>query len=301
MALATAIGLGLAGVGAIASSSSKNKAADKAAAATTAAADKSAEVIRSNYQDSAAALQPWQSQGLQANALINSALGLTPTQPAQSYGSPQATYQPAQGYQQPNALATYGGYPGGMNDGAGRFIEDYSYLAPNAMGDMSSNGGGWQQAGGGFAPMQQQGQMGPTAAAGGMVNTTVNPQSAFDTFRNSTGYQFRLGEGMNAVNSGWAGKGLLQSGAALKSLNNYGQGLASAEFGNWMGQLSNQQSLGSSAAAAQAGVSQANGQNLASIYMNQGNNLADAAIAKSGSAAGNALSLIGGGIFGLGK
>lgn len=294
MAIGTlaAIGIGLAGAGSVASSISKNKAADKAAAATTAAADRSADVIEQNYNKSAAALAPWQSQGLQANALINSALGLTPTQPAQSYGSPQASYQPATNGYQPNALAQYSG---------GNFTEDYSYLSPNAMGDMSSNGGGWMMpgtvtgfGGGTFNPDGTQ-------VTTGMGGTPVNPQSAFDTFRNSTGYQFRLGQGMNTVNSGWAGKGLLQSGAALKSLNDYGQGMASAEFGNWMGQLGNQQSLGSSAAAAQAGVSQTNGQNLASIYMNQGNNLADAALAKSGSTAGNALSLIGGGIFGLGR
>lgn len=287
MAIGTlaAIGIGLAGAGSVASSISKNKAADKAAAATTAAADKSAEVIRSNYQDSAAALQPWQSQGLQANALINSALGLTPTQPAQSFGQPQATYQPAQDYGQPNALSQF-------NDSM-VYGQDYGRgMWENMAGDAGAFLGG-----GGFAPMQPQ-QSYPTA---GTVGTTVNPQSAFDTFRNSTGFDFRIKQGLNAVNSGWAGKGMLQSGAAMKSLNDYGQGMGSAEFGNWMGQLSNQQSLGSSAAAAQAGVSQANGQNLASIYMNQGNNLADAAIAKSGSAAGNALSLIGGGIFGLGK
>ena len=300
MAIASAIVGGLiAGAGAIGAAKIGSNATKTAANATTAAADRSADVIEQNYNKSAAALAPWQSQGLQANALINSALGLTPTQPAQSYGSPQATYQPAQGYQQPNALATYGGYPGGMNDGAGRFIEDYSYLAPNAMGDMSSNGGGWQQAGGGFAPMQQQGQMGPTAA-GGMVNTTVNPQSAFDTFRNSTGYQFRLGQGMNAVNSGWAGKGLLQSGAALKGLNDYGQGMATQEFGNWMGSLGNQQQLGFGAASAQAGVSQNVGNSLANIYQNQGANQANAALVggQNSAALVNSLATIGAGIFG---
>lgn len=275
------IGGVIAGVGAVGASAIGSKATSKAADATAAAADRSADVIEQNYNKSAQALAPWQSQGLQANALINSALGLTPTQPAQSFGQPQATYQPAQ---QPNAMSQF-------NDSM-VYGQDYGRgMWENAAGDA----GAWM-GGGGFAPMQPQ-QSYPTA---GTVGTQINPQSAFDTFRNSTGYQFRLGQGMNAVNSGWAGKGLLQSGAALKGLNDYGQGMATQEFGNWMGSLGNQQQLGFGAASAQAGVSQNVGNSLANIYQNQGANQANAALVggQNSAALVNSLATIGAGIFG---
>jgi hypothetical protein len=47
---------------------------------------------------------------------------------------------------------------------------------------------------------------------------------------------------------------LLGSGSALKALTNYGQGIGSQEFGNYMGYLGNQQQTGLSATNALAGV-----------------------------------------------
>lgn len=287
MAIASAIVGGLiAGAGAIGAAKIGSNATKNAANATAQAADRSADVIEQNYNKSAAALAPWQQQGLQANAMINSALGLAPTQPAQSYGTPQASYQP-------NALMN----PAyGQDYGRGMW-NDYSQLSPNSLGDMTN--GGWVPGpitgygGGTFNPDGTQ-------VTPGTVNTTVNPQSALDTYLNSTGYKFQLGEGLKAVNSGWAGRGLLQSGAALKSLNNYGQGMAQQGFGNWLGALGNQQDTGFRAASAQAGVSQGLGNSLASIYQNQGANAANAALIGGQNSAQlvNSLATIGAGIFG---
>lgn len=292
------IGGVIAGVGAIGAAKIGSNASKNAAAATTQAADRSADVIEQNYNKSAAALAPWQAQGLQANALINSALGLTPTQPAQSYGQPQATYQPAQDYQQPNALSQFTGQPNWQR-GSG-MVEDYSYLAPNAMGDMSSNGGGWTMPG--TVTGYGSGTFNPdgTQATTGTVNTSVNPQSAFDTFRNSMGYQFQVDEASKAVNDSWAGRGQFQSGAALKNLADRRQGIAQGTMGQWLGGLGNQQSLGFGAASAQAGVSQNVGNSLANIYQNQGANQANAALVggQNSAALVNSLATIGAGIFG---
>ena len=79
-------------------------------------------------------------------------------------------------------------------------------------------------------------------------------QNAFNTFQGSDGYQFRLGQGEQAVTQNKAVNGLLGSGSALKALTNYGQGAASQEFGNYLGYLGNQQQTGLSAANALAGV-----------------------------------------------
>lgn len=96
-------------------------------------------------------------------------------------------------------------------------------------------------------------------------------KAAFDQFRNSTGYQFRLNEGQKSLTAALGGKGLLDSGAAQKAALQFGQNAASSEFGNWYNMLAGQQGVGLTAASAQAGV----GQNFANaVTANNANNAA---------------------------
>lgn len=60
---------------------------------------------------------------------------------------------------------------------------------------------------------------------------------AFQSYLGSTGYNFQLQQGQNAIGSSAASKGLLNSGATAKALTGYGQGLASQSFNNYLGQL----------------------------------------------------------------
>lgn len=90
----------------------------------------------------------------------------------------------------------------------------------------------------------------------GGANPTASQKTAFDQFRNSTGYQFRLNEGMDSLGANWLARGLSKSGAAAKSAMTFGQGIASDEFNNYIGALSNQQGVGLSAGSALAGVGQ---------------------------------------------
>ena len=46
------------------------------------------------------------------------------------------------------------------------------------------------------------------------------------------GYAFRLSEGMKGLQNSAAAKGLLSSGSTLKGITDYGQGMASQEYGN---------------------------------------------------------------------
>lgn len=110
--------------------------------------------------------------------------------------------------------------------------------------------------------------------------TQPTAQQAFDTFRNSTGYQFRLNQGLNALNSGYAGAGTIKSGAAMKGAVDYGQGMASQEFGNYLNALGNQQGVGLQAGSALAGVGQNMANSLGQIYMTNGENQANAALLK---------------------
>jgi hypothetical protein len=68
--------------------------------------------------------------------------------------------------------------------------------------------------------------------------------AAFDRFRDSTGYQFRMDEGVDAIQGSRAARGILNSGASSKELMKYGQGLASQEFSNFLGQLGNVRDTG---------------------------------------------------------
>lgn len=53
-----------------------------------------------------------------------------------------------------------------------------------------------------------------------------------DDFQTDPGYQFRMGEGMNAIQNSAAARGGLLSGGTLKALQKYGQDFASNEYNN---------------------------------------------------------------------
>jgi hypothetical protein len=59
----------------------------------------------------------------------------------------------------------------------------------------------------------------------------LNSNKFMDNWQTDPGYQFRLQEGEKAINSGAAARGMGQSGATLKALTQYGQNLASQEYG----------------------------------------------------------------------
>jgi len=71
---------------------------------------------------------------------------------------------------------------------------------------------------------QLMGQMGE----GGYFNQTYTGQDIYD----DPGYQFRLQQGQDSIQSGAAAQGGLLSGATLKALQNYGQDYASQEYQN---------------------------------------------------------------------
>jgi hypothetical protein len=106
----------------------------------------------------------------------------------------------------------------------------------------------------------------------GLTNDNGAAHNAFNAYTNSDGYQFRLGEGERALNTGYAARGLLQSGAAAKALQTYGQNTASDEFGRYLGYLGGQQQTGLASASALAGV----GQNYANAVSANNNSAATA-------------------------
>lgn len=102
---------------------------------------------------------------------------------------------------------------------------------------------------------QYSGQGSGVPAAQGAA-PAMTAQQGFQNYQNSTGYQFRLNQGQNALGANWLARGLGKSGAAAKSVMSFGQGIASDEFGNYLNALGHQQNVGLSAGSALAGVGQ---------------------------------------------
>lgn len=88
----------------------------------------------------------------------------------------------------------------------------------------------------------------------GLGGNSAGADAAYDAYKGSSEYQSRLTQGQDSVTAALGGKGLLDSGAAQKSLTQFGQTFASNEFGSYLGNLRGQQEVGLGAASAQAGV-----------------------------------------------
>lgn len=112
--------------------------------------------------------------------------------------------------------------------------------------------------------------------------TNLNEQQRLDLFQKSPGYQFRMDQGRNALETSQAARGGLLGGRALKELDQYSQGMASQEYGNYLGSVQNLTGMGQNAATNQgailaggqnalAGLNMAGGAASAQQYSNIGN------------------------------
>jgi hypothetical protein len=117
-------------------------------------------------------------------------------------------------------------------------------------------------------------------------------------FTADPGYQFRLEQGMKALNASAAAKGMGMSGANIKGATEYGQNLGSQEYQNAFNryqtnrtaQLAPLQSLyagGQAAAAGSAAQAGALESNLRQTYTGLGQGLAQAAVAGGNAQASN--------------
>jgi len=152
---------------------------------------------------------------------------------------------------------------------------------------------------------QLMGQMGPN----GYFNQTYDGQDIYS----DPSYQFRLNEGLDAVQSGAAAQGGLLSGATLKALQGYGQDMASQEYQNAYNRfnadqtnrynrLTNIVGLGQNAAAQQGNAGMQTAQAVANNTMSGANAQAAGQIAAGNKTANNFGALLGaatsiGGLF----
>lgn len=97
------------------------------------------------------------------------------------------------------------------------------------------------------------GQLADGTAPGGQFNQTYN---ASQVLQDDPGYQFRMDEGMKALQRSSAATGSLGSGGTLKAITQYGQNYASGEYANAQARFVQQQDTRFNRLASLAGVGQ---------------------------------------------
>jgi hypothetical protein len=250
-------GIGAAGAiggGAIASSGAQNAAGAQSSAANYAAnlqyqsAQNALQFQQQVYNQQQQNIAPYLQSGYGGLSTLDTLLGITPYQGGIAQGTtipglPAGTYSGAPGSTTVNRdLPVYGGQRpiAGPIAARGNAI---SAMAPGiptrpgtpvAVGPAPAVGpeGGRGLPTGAGAPPTSAGN--PNVTPGFLAQTWNQPFQAPTnvTEQNDPGYQFRLSQGLQALqNSAAAGGGLL-TGATAKDINNYAQQYASNEYGN---------------------------------------------------------------------
>lgn len=154
--------------------------------------------------------------------------------------------------------------PGGAN---GRFIND-------AGTDISGLWREWEDS--------QRVVSGGRGDAGG--NQLAGPN--YSAFYQSPDFQFRLSEGLGAVQNSAAAQGGLYSGNALRGISDYAQGTAAGEFGNYFNRQAALAGIGQTATTQAGNAALTTGANIGNLLMNQGNARASGIIGQGNAVAG---------------
>lgn len=145
--------------------------------------------------------------------------------------------------------------------------------------DPSAGPIGSQFAGnGGNAPDGNVGQGTGGQTSNGLASWGSGPMTAAKGFQQTPGYQFQVQQANDAVQNRMAALGLAGSGDAMKGIAATTQGLANAEYGNYLNRLAamagmgqtatnSQNALGANAANQMSGIAQAGGNARASSIM----------------------------------
>lgn len=196
--------------------------------------------------------------------------------------------------------------PGGPN---GRFV-------PAEGVDINSVWGQWEQSqresqrpsGGNTYEVMPDGSVRQIAATGPEPqggNQLAGPD--YSAFYQSPDYQFRLGQGLSAVQGSAAAQGGLYSGNALRAINEFAQGSAASEFGNYVNRQLALAGMGQAATTQAGNAAMTTGTNVSNLLIGQGNARASGIIGQTNAITGGVndlASLYGmyrGGYFGNGR
>lgn len=233
---------------------------DKAAKAAERAAKESAKVQWDMYSQSRTDMEPWRQTGQNALAMYSGMLGVpayTPQTQTASTAAPSDTAAQTQQTQQPILWG---------HDGN----EQPIYIYPKSTAPATST---------------------PAPTTAPPTATTVQPAPTapdYSAFYKSPGYTFRLNEGINALDRSAASRGRLYSGAQMKGVNNYAQGMASEEYNNYANRLASLAGVGQTAATSTASLGAQTAGNVGNSLMEGGQARASGYLGQA-NAWGNAL------------
>lgn len=103
----------------------------------------------------------------------------------------------------------------------------------------------------------------------------LNRTFSMSDFQADPGYQFRMSEGMKALERSAAARGRLNSGATMKALTRYGQDFASNEYQNAYNRFTNDQTNRFNRLSSLSGLGQVANQNNQQAGMNASNNISN--------------------------
>jgi hypothetical protein len=229
-------GVAVAAIGTIASGAISASAAGDASDAQVSAADRSSQLQALQFQQSRQDMAPWRAAGGAALQKLADLYGLG------NITSPGLTNASGQMLDMADFNKKYGGiwneFQGGATPWAQK-LKASGVTDPEAVVNdwFSKYGAHWRP---GESPSFTYAQADP--------NDAKNRQSAaFADFQTSPDYNFRLTEGLKALDKSAAARGDLFSGNQLKSITDYGQGLASTEYGNYVARLQSMSGEGQTA------------------------------------------------------
>lgn len=115
------------------------------------------------------------------------------------------------------------------------------------------------------------------------ANANLVGGTPYEGFKASPGFEYRLQEGLDAIEASAAARGMHRSGGTLTSLQEHAQNEASAEYANHIARLMGMTGIGQQASAQQVAATQNYGQMASNTYAAQGNALAAGAVGSANS------------------
>ena len=125
----------------------------------------------------------------------------------------------------------------------------------------------WEKQQADYKPYLEQGQYGINTL-GALMRPNADTSAIL---KNDPSYQFRLKQGQQALDRSSAARGMGYSGAQMKAAQDYGQGMASTEFGNYYNRLAGLAQGGQQAAGSMAQAGGQYAQNAGNTFANLSN------------------------------
>lgn len=104
----------------------------------------------------------------------------------------------------------------------------------------------------------------------GLGGDRAAAEDGFENYRNSTGFQFALDTGMDAITGNRAARGVLDSGRTGSQLMEFGSNLGRRSFDNYLGTLMQDSQMGFNAGQTEANVATGQASNMANIAQRGG-------------------------------